>query len=106
ISGLDETVTPPGSPAESAIDKPDTVLTGERAAVDFPVIWTRASSEVGYRARYLTAKGIGFEGKTPLFEGTVVRLRVGTAGAPLELSGRVVLCRPEERGYFIQARLF
>jgi HD-like signal output (HDOD) protein len=107
ISGLDETVTPGGSPGDTAVEKPPTMLDGERSEVDFPVTWARANSEVMYKARFLTAKGIAIAGLTQLYEGTVVRLRVGGSGVPIDLSGRVVLCRPEQpRGFYIEVKLF
>jgi HD-like signal output (HDOD) protein len=107
ISGLDETVTPGGGPGESVVQKTETLLESDRSEVDFVVTWARANSEVMYKARFLTAKGIAITGLTQLYEGTVVRLRVATGGVPMDLSGRVVLCRPEQpRGYYIEVKLF
>jgi HD-like signal output (HDOD) protein len=106
ISGLDEPAAAPGSPARSMVEKPDTLLGNPRRDVDFPVVWVRTGGETSYRARYLTSSGIGFAGPTAMHEGTVVRLRAQTEGAPAELSGRVVLCRPQDRGHSVEVRLF
>jgi HD-like signal output (HDOD) protein len=107
ISGLDETVTPGGAAGESAVAKPESLLGPERAPIDFPVTWARANSEVMFKARFLTPKGIAIAGHTPLYEGTVVRLRVSAGGPPLEMSGRVVMCRPESpRGFYVEVKLF
>jgi HD-like signal output (HDOD) protein len=108
ISGLEETTSGGGAHqgAHSAVDKPDTVLGLPRLEVDFPVVWTRTGGETEYRVRYVTAKGIGFEGRTAMHEGSVARLRVTVDGQPLDLSGRVVLCRPEDSGNLIEVALF
>jgi HD-like signal output (HDOD) protein len=108
ISGLDDTSAVPGARAAvaSAVDKPDTVLGHPRVDADFPVVWVRSSGETPFRARYFTAAGIGFVGRGILHEGSVVRLRVTVDDQPLELSGRVVLCRPDGDGTLAEIRLF
>jgi HD-like signal output (HDOD) protein len=106
ISGLDEPAGTPGTPARSLVEKPETLLGSPRREVDLPVVWVRTGGETPYRARYLTATGIGLHGAAAMHEGTVARLRMESEGAPAELSGRVVLCRQEERGHTVEIRLF
>jgi hypothetical protein len=106
ISGLDDMSAVVGAQARSAIEKQDTVLGAPRVEVDFPVVWTRTSGETSYRARYVTAKGLGFAGHAAMHEGSVARLRVTVDDQALDLSGRVVLCRPEGSGNLIEVRLF
>ncbi|HXU83127.1 MAG TPA: HDOD domain-containing protein [Polyangia bacterium] len=106
ISGLDELIASAGSQGHSAVEKPESVLGEPRLEVDFPVVWTRTGAESEYRARYVTDKGLAFVGRTAMHEGSVARLRVTVDGQPLDLSGRVVLCRPEGSGNLIEMRLF
>lgn len=107
INGLDDMGPPAAAPASSRVEKPSSVLDGPHADVDFPLVWARQNGETTYQARYVTAKGIGFAGKTAMFEGSVARLRVGTGAGAIDLSGRVVLCRPEGRGgYLLEVKLF
>jgi hypothetical protein len=88
------------------VEKPETVLAGARRDVDFPLAWVRTAGETPYRARYLTSTGIGFAGAVAMHEGTVVRLHAEAEGESVELSGRVVLCRPQDRGHLVEVRLF
>lgn len=108
ISGLDDLSAIGGgkAAAASAVEKPDTLLGGPRVEVDFALSWSRASGEMPFRARYITAKGIGFVGKGIMHEGSVARLRVSVDDQAIELSGRVVLCRPEGAGNLVEVRLF
>jgi HD-like signal output (HDOD) protein len=107
ISGLDEiSASGGGGQGKSAIDKPDTVLGGPRLEVDFPVAWVRTAGEAAFRAGFITAKGIGLHGRTFMHEGSVARLRVSLDGQLIDLSGRVVLCRPEGDGNLVEVRLF
>jgi HDOD domain len=106
ISGLDEPSAPSGAPARSLVEKPETVLGGAPREIDFPLFWVRTAGETPYRARYLTSAGIGFTGAAAMHEGSVVRLRAEAEGESVELSGRVVLCRPQDRGHLVEVRLF
>jgi HD-like signal output (HDOD) protein len=106
ISGLDDMSAVAGAQAQSAVEKPETVLGARRLEVDFPVFWTRTGAETEYRARYVTEKGLAFVGRLAMHEGSVARLRVTVDDQPLDLSGRVVLCRPEGSENLIEIRLF
>ena len=106
IGGLDDMTAIAGHQTHSAVEKPDSVLGHPRLEVDFPVVWTRTGHETEFRARYVTEKGLAFAGRTAMHEGSVARLRVTVDGEALELSGRVVLCRPEGAGNLIEVKLF
>jgi HD-like signal output (HDOD) protein len=106
ISGLDDMTAVPAAQAGSAVEKPDTVLGEPRIEIDLPVSWVRTNGQVAFRARYLTVKGLGLVGRTSIHEGQVARLRVSVEGETIDLSGRVVLCRPEGDGNLIEVRLF
>jgi hypothetical protein len=106
VSSLEE-LSPHGpADAESRVDRPDTFLHGQRKDFDRPVSWTRSNGESRYRARLLTARGLRMIGRAPMFEGTVVRLRVELDEGPLEVSGRVALCRARDDGHEIEVLLF
>jgi HD-like signal output (HDOD) protein len=106
ISGLDDLSAIAGTQAQSAVEKPDTVLGEPRFEIEFPVVWTRTGGETEFRARYVTEKGIAFVGRAAMHEGSVARLRVTIDDQALDLSGRVVLCRPEGSGNLIEVKLF
>lgn len=106
ISGLDDTTTVGGHHVHSAVEKPESVLGTTRLDVDFPLVWTRTGHESEYQVRYVTPKGLGFVGRTAMHEGSVARLRVTVDDQPLDLSGRVVLCRTEGNGNLIEVALF
>lgn len=108
ISGMEDTTAVTGAhhPAHSAVEKPASVLGTPRLEVDFPVVWVRTGHESEYQVRYVTTKGLGFEGRTAMHEGSVARLRVTVDGQPLDLSGRVVLCRAEGNTNLIEVALF
>lgn len=106
ISDLDEVVPVAGPAVASRIAKPETLLEGKTKAAGYPVTWTRSNGDSLYHAQLVTERGLRFSGGTLIHEGSVVRLRVDAEGTPIEVSGRVLLCTPLERGYAIEVRLF
>jgi HD-like signal output (HDOD) protein len=107
ISGLDEITVPAGAHGgKSAIERPDTVLGQPRLEIDLPVSWVRTAGEAPFRAAFITPNGIGLTGRNFMHEGSVARLRVAIEGQVIDLSGRVVLCRPEKDGNLVEIRLF
>ena len=106
ISGLEDLGAIAGAQGKSAVEQPETVLGHPRLEVDFPLVWVRSSGETTFRARYVTAKGIGFSGRASMHEGSVARLRVSADELPVDLSGRVVLCRPEDHQNLVEVCLF
>lgn len=105
ISALDDVAAASGTPVRSRVRKREDLLGGPSATLDLPVAWTRSNGETPYRALYATPKGIAIEGRAPMFEGNIVRLRID-AGAPVEVSGRVVRCASERGVHRIEIRLF
>jgi HD-like signal output (HDOD) protein len=106
ISGLEEISGTTAAHGMSAIEKPDTVLGQPRLEIDLPVSWVRTAGEAPFRATFITRNGIGLTGRTFMHEGSVARLRVAIEGQVIDLSGRVVLCRPEQAGNLVEIRLF
>lgn len=90
----------------SSVEKPPSTLGEPRTDADFPVNWVRSNTTLPYRARFVTPGGIAMFGRTAMFEGSVVRLRVERDGQAVDLSGRVSLCVEESRGYLVEVRLF
>ena len=113
-----ETKESPGS----AISERPSVMGPECIDTDLEVTQIRSVGDTPLRCIAISPEAMAVESSRPMPEGNVTRIRINpqdpsldqkqdrqedqTQDRNFETSGRIVLCRPNDNGYYVEVRLF
>lgn len=106
LQRLSETIPDGGTVVPSQVQKPSSFLSEGRRVVDWPVTWVRSNGDTPCALVFVTEDGLSLTCTEPLPEGGVARVRVGSDGSAVEVSGRVLMTAPEGKTHRSEIRLF